>query len=161
PEVDKLAQTGDPEYVQFPRAMLNRDDFDFSYSGLKTAVLNFLQEKPEQEIQQHLADICASFQQAATEVLVKKTLRATRTYQVRNIVIAGGVAANSLLRKWLKAEAQRFHIAVHSPPFEFCTDNAAMIARAGYERLRRNLQSSLDLNAYPALRLGKAEQGNL
>jgi len=80
PEVDKLAQTGDPEYVQFPRAMLNRDDFDFSYSGLKTAVLNFLQEKPEQEIQQHLADICASFQQAATEVLVKKTLRAARTY---------------------------------------------------------------------------------
>lgn len=161
PEVDKLAQTGDPGYVRFPRAMLNRADFDFSYSGLKTAVLNFLQEKSEREIPRHLPDICASFQQAAVEVLIKKTVRAARTYQVRNIVIAGGVAANSLLRKWLKKEAQRFHIAVHFPPFEYCSDNAAMIARAGYERLQRSQHSSLDLNAFPALRLGESGQGSL
>ena len=155
PEVDRLAQQGNPDYFHFPRAMLKSGNFDFSYSGLKTAVLNFIQEKGEEEIKTHLKDVCASFQKAAVEVLVTKTVEAARSYQVRNIALAGGVAANSLLRQWMKEAAGQFHIRVHFPPLKYCTDNAAMIARAGYEHLIRGEQDGLELNAYPALGLGE------
>jgi len=155
PEVDRLAEQGNPDYFHFPRAMMKSADFDFSYSGLKTAVLNFIQEKGESEVKAHLNDICASFQKAAVEVLVSKTVEAARTYQVRNIALAGGVAANSLLRKWMKEAARQFHIQVHFPLLKYCTDNAAMIARAGYEHLIRGERDSLELNAYPALGLGE------
>ncbi len=155
PEVDRLAERGNPDYFHFPRAMMKSADFDFSYSGLKTAVLNFIQEKGESEVKAHLNDICASFQKAAVEVLVTKTVEAARTYQVRNIALAGGVAANSLLRKWMKDAARQFHIQVHFPPLKYCTDNAAMIARAGYEHLIRGERDGLELNAYPALGLGE------
>ncbi len=155
PEIDKRAQQGDPRYADFPRAMLKNRDFDLSYSGLKTAVLNFIREKGEQEVAKRMNDICSSFQTAAVEVLVKKSVAAARTYQVRDIVLAGGVAANSLLRKWMKEEAANFNLNVHFPPLQYCTDNAAMIARAGLERFRHGEQSSLELNAYPAMRLGE------
>jgi N6-L-threonylcarbamoyladenine synthase len=155
PEIDKRAQQGDPRYADFPRAMLKNRDFDLSYSGLKTAVLNFIREKGEQEVAKRMNDICSSFQTAAVEVLVKKSVAAARTYQVRDIVLAGGVAANSLLRKWMKEEAANFNLNVHFPPLQYCTDNAAMIARAGLERFRHREQSSLELNAYPAMRLGE------
>ncbi len=153
PEIDKRASNGDPEYFKFPRAWLKKGEFDFSYSGLKTAVLNFIQEKGENEIAKNLDNVCASFQQAAIEVLVKKTVNAARTYQVRSIAIAGGVAANSLLRSWMKKEAAAFNLDVFYPPFQFCTDNAAMIARAGYQHLLRGESDDLSLNAWPALRL--------
>ncbi len=155
PEIDKRAVEGDPAHVNFPRAMLKSGDFTFSYSGLKTAVLNFIQEKKEKELSDHLNDICASFQAAAIEVLVKKTVEAARTYQVRDIALAGGVAANSLLRKWMREEGGKFNLNVHFPPLKYCTDNAAMIARAGYEHLIRGERSSLELNAHPAMKLGE------
>ncbi len=154
PEIDRRAQSGNPAYVQFPRAMMKSGNFDFSYSGLKTAVLNFVQERSDKEVQEHLNDLCASFQQAAVEVLVKKTVKAARTYQIRHIALAGGVAANSLLRRWMTEEAARFHLQVHFPPLKYCTDNAAMIARAGWEHLQRGIRSTLELNAYPAMKLG-------
>ncbi len=158
PEIDRRAADGDPDYVKFPRAMMKNGNFDFSYSGLKTAVLNFLQERSEQQVQAHLNDICASFQQAAVEVLVKKTVEAARTFQIRHLALAGGVAANSLLRRWMQEEAARFHLQVHFPPLKYCTDNAAMIARAGREHLLRGVRSTLELNAYPALKLGDPPQ---
>jgi N6-L-threonylcarbamoyladenine synthase len=161
PEIDSRAKQGQADFVDFPRAMMNSHDFDFSYSGLKTAVLNYLKGIDSSQIRQHLNDICASFQAAAIEVLVKKTVKAARTYQVRHIALAGGVAANSLLRDWLKQEANRFNLKVYLPDLQFCTDNAAMIARAGLEHLNRQQESSLDLNAYPALRLGEAVPGGL
>ncbi|GAB4377126.1 MAG: tRNA (adenosine(37)-N6)-threonylcarbamoyltransferase complex transferase subunit TsaD [Calditrichia bacterium] len=153
PEIDKRAARGDAEYYNFPRALIKSGDFNFSYSGLKTAVLNFTRERGEDEVRKHLNDICASFQRAAVEVLVKKTVDAARFYQVRHIAIAGGVAANSLLRTWMREEAGKFNLEVFIPEFSHCTDNAAMIARAGLERLRRGKTSNLELNVYPALRL--------
>ena len=154
PEIDKRAKNGDSDFVQFPRAMMKSGDFNFSYSGLKTAVLNYILGKGERFVQKHLPDICASFQKAAIEVLVKKTVNAARSYQIRHIALAGGVAANSLLREWMKEEAGKFNLQVYFPPIRYCTDNAAMIARAGYEHLIRGEKSGLELNAYPALRLG-------
>jgi len=115
---------------------------------------NYIRGKGERFVQKHLPDICASFQKAAIEVLVKKTVNAARSYQIRHIALAGGVAANSLLREWMKEEAGKFNLQVYFPPIRYCTDNAAMIARAGYEHLIRGEKSGLELNAYPALRLG-------
>ena len=155
PEVDRLAKSGKDDAINFPRSMLGSKDFSFSFSGLKTAVSNYLREAGLVKDEQHLQNICASFQKAAIEVLVIKTIEAARTYQVRDILLAGGVAANSLLRKWMREDAEKYHLKVHFPPLEYCTDNAAMIARAGYEYLVRNRISDLDLNAYPALTLNQ------
>ena len=153
PEIDRLATEGDPDFVEFPRAMMKRGELNFSYSGLKTAVHNYIQDIGIDESHSRLADICASFQKAAIEVLVKKTILAARTYQIREIALAGGVAANSLLRKWMVDEATQFKLNVHIPPVEYCTDNAAMIARAGLEYLRRGYRSNLSLNAYPSWKI--------
>ena len=155
PAIDLLAAKGNSAFIEFPRALMKSDQFDFSYSGLKTAVMNYLREIGPAKVSEHLSDICASFQRAAVEPLVKKTIRAARTYQVRTIALAGGVAANSLLRSWMKDEAARFNLQVFFPQLEFCTDNAAMIARAGLQYLQLGQFSSLDTNAYPSLRLGQ------
>ncbi|MFZ0390852.1 MAG: tRNA (adenosine(37)-N6)-threonylcarbamoyltransferase complex transferase subunit TsaD [Calditrichia bacterium] len=156
PEVDKRAVQGNPEFVQFPRAMLKSGDFSFSYSGLKTAVMNYIRENDNDFVQENLNHICASFQQAAIEVLVNKTIEAARTWQVRTIALAGGVAANSLLRRWMPQAAEAFHLKVLFPPLKYCTDNAAMIARAGYQHLLQHQPHDLALNAFPSLRLDSA-----
>jgi len=155
PEIDKRAQRGNPDFVEFPQGLKKDPAFDFSYSGLKTAVHNFIQKLSREDLQQHIDDICASFQKAAIEILVEKTIRAARTYQIRQIAIAGGVSANSLLRSLMSEKAREYHIQVFVPKLEFCTDNAAMIARAGLERLKHGFRSPLELNAYPALKLGE------
>ena len=153
PEIDKLAKSGNPDYISFPRALLKSGDFAFSYSGLKTAVLNYTTELGPEKTKDHLADICASFQKAAIEVLVKKTIEAARTYQSRTIVLAGGVAANTLLRSWMSEAAGEYHLSVNFPPMAYCTDNAAMIARVGLEYLNHNIFSDMDLNVFPSLKL--------
>ncbi|GAB4335038.1 MAG: tRNA (adenosine(37)-N6)-threonylcarbamoyltransferase complex transferase subunit TsaD [Calditrichia bacterium] len=155
PEIDRRYSQGNPDFVDFPRAMMKQGNFDFSYSGLKTAVLNYINEAGEEKVKEHLNDICASFQKAAIEVLVKKTVSAARQYQVRRIVVAGGVAANRLLRSWLTEEAGKFHLTVNVPEFQYCTDNAAMIARAGLQRLLAGQRSPLHLNAFPSMPLDK------
>ena len=154
PQVDKLSENGNPEFVNFPRALLKESIFDFSFSGLKTAVLNYSNKIPKRELKIHLNDICASFQAAAIEVLIKKTVKAARYYQIRKIAICGGVAANRLLRSLMTKEAEKYNLELFIPPLDYCTDNAAMIARAGLERLKRGMDSNLNLNAYPSLRLG-------
>lgn len=153
PEIDKLAKGGDSDYVSFPRALMKEKTFDFSYSGLKTAVLNYLKPLSEQDVKENLSNICASFQQAAVEVLVHKTIEAARTFQIRRIAVCGGVAANSLLRSLMKGTAGEYHLDVHFPALKYCTDNAAMIARAGLERLNQGFASDFNLNAYPSLRI--------
>jgi N6-L-threonylcarbamoyladenine synthase len=153
PEIDLLSKEGAADFIEFPRALMKSGNFDFSYSGLKTSVLNKINEMGDSVVQSKIPHICASFQKAAVEVLVKKTIAAARNYQVRNIVLAGGVAANSLLRTWMSEDAKAFNLKVIFPPMEYCTDNAAMIARAGLEYLICKKESDLGLNVYPSLRL--------
>ncbi len=153
PLIDKLAKDGDPDFYRFPRAMLKGNPYDFSYSGLKTALLVFLQKMSEKEKENHLNDICASYQKAAVEVLVLKTIQAAKDFKAKHVALAGGVAANSLLRSWLQEACAQNGIELYLPELRFCTDNAAMIARAGMEYLQRGFASPLSLNAYPALKL--------
>lgn len=154
PQIDKWARQGDPAYTKFPIGLSKEKTLDFSYSGLKTAVLNFVSKLSDQEKEAHLADICASFQHAAVKALVDKTITAARTYQIQQIAVAGGVAANSHLRNSLKEEAAKFNLKVFFPEMQYCMDNAAMIARAGLERLNNGFHSDLNLNAYPSMPLG-------
>ena len=135
PELEKLASLGNPNAIAFPRPMINRKGFDFSFSGLKTSVLYYLRDNPKV----NKADVAASFQQAAIDTLVKKTADASKTLPgIRSIVLCGGVAANKLLRKTLAKKAKTFGLKFFVPDFEYNTDNATMIAAAAYfGRLRK------------------------
>ena len=130
PEIEKMAQRGDPKKFKFPQPMLHSDDYDFSFSGLKTSVLYSVQNLNE-ITEQDQADICASFQYAATEVLVKKISKALEDTGREGIILAGGVAANKLLREKISTLQKSFNIKVLYPPIAHCTDNAAMIAYLG------------------------------
>jgi len=130
PEISKLAKQGNPKAINFPRPMLLNKDYDFSFSGLKTAVLYHLRDNPKTK----KADVAASFQQAALDVLVKKTMRAGEVYGAETVFICGGVAANQELRKQLSRECEKRGVAFLSPSNEYNTDNAAMIAAAAYLR---------------------------
>jgi len=141
-EIDALARTGDPAAVAFPRSLL-KDGFNFSFSGLKTAVLRHLEHV--RDLDSVRADIAASFQEAVVEVLAAKALKAAREFRLPHLVVAGGVAANSRLREKMLAAGQKAGLAVHFPSLGLCTDNAAMIAHAGLERLRRGLADPADL----------------
>ncbi len=140
PLLSKLAESGDPERFHLPRPMLNSGDFDMSFSGLKTAVLT-LKKKVEAELgqidEQTRADICRAFQDAIVEVLVKKSLGALKQAGLTRLVVAGGVGANKQLRTALDAAAAKRRFAVYYPPLSLCTDNGAMIALAGAQRLQQ------------------------
>lgn len=156
PKIDKLvAKEGNPDAIRFPRAKVEENAYDFSFSGLKSAVLNYLNgcRMKEQEI--CVADVAASFQQAVVDVLVDHAMHAVKQYDYKTFAIAGGVASNSALRKAFaercKAEGIRF---CHPSPI-LCTDNAAMIGAAGYYEYIKGVRSDMDLNAVPNLRLGE------
>lgn len=155
PRLDRLAQTGNPTAVKLPRAMRTSHDFNFSYSGLKTAVALYLASLSETERELQKADIAASFQEAAVEQLVRKTLDAAEACGVKYIAVSGGVAANSRLRSMLTKECVgRF--AVVWPHPSLCTDNAAMIAAAGYFRYQIDGPSETVITAVPYLRLDES-----
>lgn len=135
PALSALAEFGRPGMCKFPRPMLNSGDLDFSFSGLKTAVLTHVRELGEPDEQQR-ADIARGFQDAIVEVLVKKSMRAIKSSGLRQLVVAGGVGANRELRRQLDERASRAKITVYYPEFEFCTDNGAMIALAGALRFQ-------------------------
>lgn len=152
-EIDRLAREGDPAAIRFPRGLARRPTCDFSFSGLKTSVLNHVQKygKPEG---QALADLCASAQEAIADVLTAKAMKAAREAGMPRLVLCGGVAANSRLRELAASRGAAEGIEVHVPPKRLCTDNGAMIAVAGYETFRRGSgPSGLGLNANPAWRL--------
>ncbi len=148
PIIDRLAADGDAGAVRFPRAMMD-DGFDFSFSGLKTAVVNYVRRHPEVDN----ADIAAAFQDAVVDVLVTKTIRAALAVGARTVCLGGGVAANSQLRARFAAEAEAAGLAHLVPDRAFCTDNAAMIAAAGHWRLRNDGPTGLDGGADPSLKL--------
>ncbi|MBT4516295.1 MAG: tRNA (adenosine(37)-N6)-threonylcarbamoyltransferase complex transferase subunit TsaD [Candidatus Komeilibacteria bacterium] len=131
PIVSKLAEQGNKEAYDFPRPMMDKPNYDFSFSGLKTAVLYTL-EKKKQVNKQDINDICASFQTAATEVLAKKTIKATQEYNVKSIMVAGGVSANKDLKQVLNKQAKKIDLPFFYPDLKYTGDNAAMIATAAY-----------------------------
>lgn len=156
PEIAKLARDGDPQAIDFPRGLMQADTYDFSFSGLKTAAINYIHTIRQRGDELPVEDIAASLQASIVDVLVSKTVAAAREYQVRTVLLSGGVAANESLRRQLRQVAGLHGLKVYYPTQVLCTDNAAMIACAGYYRYRRGERSPWDLNAVPNLRLGEA-----
>lgn len=153
PLIDKLAKEGNREAFKFPRVRMDKDSLDFSFSGVKTAVINALHKLDQQGVEYNKADVAASFQNAVTDVLCEHTIEAAKKEDCGIIALAGGVASNSELREKMKITAEKEGIDVLFPPPVLCTDNAAMIACAGYYGLLNEELAELDLNAVPSLSL--------
>jgi N6-L-threonylcarbamoyladenine synthase len=153
PAVDQLATEGDPEAVRFPRAMAGSGDWDFSLSGLKTAVIRHVRAEESAGREIHLADLAASFQEAVVDVQVQKTMDASEERGAGAVLLGGGVVANSRLRERMAQEAGGRGMPLFYPSPELCTDNGAMIASAGFFRLERGERSSFDIGAHPSLPL--------
>lgn len=153
PEIDRIAKEGNAAAFDFPRAWLDADSLDFSFSGLKSSVLNTINNLQQKQLELPVADIAASFQAAVVDVLVAKTIAAAVLKQVPIIYVAGGVAANSYLRQQLLLAAAANGLEVRFPTHVLCTDNAAMIAAAGYYYWRADKFADLSLNARPNLQL--------
>lgn len=154
PIIDKLAQKGNPEKHHFPRGLGKEETFDFSFSGLKSAVLNYLNQYKGLRDEEWMVDLAAAFQFSVVEVLVEKTIKAALEKRVKQVMLAGGVASNSFLRARMAEECQKSSLNLVYPPPVLCTDNGAMIAAAGYFNYRKGKRASLHLNAFPNLELG-------
>jgi N6-L-threonylcarbamoyladenine synthase len=154
PVIDRLSRLGDPQAVDFPRAIMRDGTYNFSLSGLKTAVINHVRKLRERGDEVPVEDIAASFQAAVVEVQVHKILRAARETGVSKVVLAGGVAANSYLRKELEQALEKEGIRLFYPPLDLCADNAAMIASLGWRMLRDGDISLLDIDAAAVLPIG-------
>lgn len=153
PKIEEAALTGDPTRYDFPRAWLEKDSLDFSYSGLKSALLNFLHNAEQRQEAVSIQDIAASFQAAVIDVLVEKTLLAATRKKVKTVMMVGGVAANKQLRTKMRERLKPEGIKLIVPPPELCTDNAAMVGCAAYYKMERRQFSDLFLNALPNLGL--------
>ncbi len=145
PVIDELSKKGDPERFRFTRPYLP-DTFDFSFSGLKTAVLNLVKNMNRNELEENIPDIVASFQSTVIDVLIKKVEWALKKEDLKRIVVSGGVAANSELRRRFKELSEEMDIELHIPPLRYCTDNAVMISVAGYFYYRERIFSGINLN---------------
>lgn len=153
PEIDRLYKIGNPNAIQFPRVYLENNSYDFSFSGLKTAVLNYLNQARQKGEEIRVEDVAASFQQAVIEVLVDKSIRLAKERKTDKIVLAGGVAANQGLRELLSKRGKEENIEIFYPSIKLCTDNAAMIGSAAYFNFINNKVSDLDLSVAPNLEL--------
>lgn len=153
PLIDKAAKEGNPHAVEFKRVFLEKDSLDFSFSGIKTGVLNYLNTQKLKGLQANVNDTAASFQLAVMEVITAKTIMAAERMNKDKVVVAGGVAANSLLRQMLKEECDRKGLALYFPSPILCTDNAAMIGCAAYYKYQSGQEDDYYLDAYPNLAL--------
>lgn len=154
PIIDKLAKQGNKNAIDFPRAYLD-DGYDFSFSGLKSAVLNYLNAKKMKKEDIIVEDVCASFQEAVVEVLSNKAIKAAMEKGYNTIALAGGVACNSALREKITELGKTKNIDIKYPPIDLCTDNAAMIGCAGYYNFINGRRDDMSLNAVPNLRIGQ------
>jgi N6-L-threonylcarbamoyladenine synthase len=150
PEIEKRAEQGNPAGIEFPRSMLHDATYNFSFSGLKTAVLYYLRKNPQHRVD----DICASFQEAVVDVLVGKTIRAAMEFNVKTVSAAGGVSINRRFREKLETECTRRNLRLLLAPSKLCTDNAAMIAALAYHKLQRGQPSPYALDVAPSIGLG-------
>ncbi|MBC8384739.1 MAG: tRNA (adenosine(37)-N6)-threonylcarbamoyltransferase complex transferase subunit TsaD [Candidatus Cloacimonetes bacterium] len=148
PLIDKTAVKGNPNFVEFPRALNRKDNFDFSFSGLKTSIRNYLQDKDDEFIKSNISNIAASVQAAIVDSLVKKTINFAEKKKIRKIIVAGGVSANSSLRKQMRIEAERIQAQLFIPTLEYCMDNAAMIGAAAVRKFQDREFADLSLNAF-------------
>lgn len=155
PKIDKLSKEGNKNAIAFPRAQIEGAPYDFSFSGLKSAVLNYLNSCEMKGEKVNPADIAASFQEAVIDVLVTKTMAAAKDFGMKRIAIAGGVAANSSLREAMKTACSENKLAFFYPSPIYCTDNAAMIGSAAYYEYVKGVRAGLDLNAVPNLKIGE------
>lgn len=155
PKIDQLAKEGNKKAIVFPRAYMEDAPFDFSFSGVKSAVLNHINSCQMKQIAIHTADIAASFQDAVVDVLVSRTIAAVKKYNMKKVALAGGVASNSALREGMKQGCKENGLTLYYPSPIFCTDNAAMIGVAGYYEYQKGVRHGLDLNAVPNLKIGQ------
>lgn len=154
-KIDKLSKEGNPDAITFPKAHINDAPYDFSFSGVKSAVLNYINGCQMKGETFNQADVAASFQKAVTEVLVENAMRAVDEYDMKKLAIAGGVASNSTLRQAMKDACEKKEIEFYYPSPIFCTDNAAMIGVAAYYEYLKGTRHGWDLNAVPNLKLGE------
>lgn len=155
PKIDKLAKEGNPHAIEFPRAHVGDSVYDFSFSGVKSAVLNYINGCKMKQQEYSRADIAASFQKAVIDVLVDHAMIGVENYGLKKLAIAGGVASNSALRSAMKEACEKRGIEFYHPSPILCTDNAAMIGAAGYYDYKNGIRSGWDLNAVPNLKLGE------
>ncbi len=155
PKIDRLAKEGNPEAIPFPKARVEGAPYDFSFSGVKSSVLNYINGCQMKGETYHPADIAASFQKAVVDVLVEKSMDAVDAYGMNKFAIAGGVASNSALRKGMEEACKKKNVDFYCPSPIFCTDNAAMIGTAAYYEYMAGTRHGLDLNAVPNLKLGE------
>ncbi|WP_350343360.1 tRNA (adenosine(37)-N6)-threonylcarbamoyltransferase complex transferase subunit TsaD [Proteinivorax tanatarense] len=152
PIVDKMANSGE-DNLGFPRVYLEKGSLDFSFSGLKSAVINYLHNQKQKGLQVKIEDVCASFQQAVVEVLVDKTIECAKQKNVKHVMMAGGVSANSSLRSLMKERTIKNNLNLYYPPLKYCTDNAAMIGAVAYYQFIAQDFAPLDLNAFSTMTL--------
>ena len=157
PKIDALAKEGNPEAIEFPRVKMAENSLDFSFSGVKTAVINYVHKLEQKGEEYNKADVAASFQNAVTAVLADHTIEAAEIKGIKTIVIAGGVASNSALRDKMTSKAQKKGMDVLYPPPVLCTDNAVMIAAAGYYEYISGVRADMRLNAVASLPLDGGE----
>ena len=155
PKIEKAAREGNPMAIPFPKAKVNDNPYDFSFSGVKSAVLNYINGCKMKNIEIVPADIAASFQKAVTDVLIAHAMHAAEEFKIDKLAIAGGVASNSVLREGMRAACEKRGISFYHPSPIFCTDNAAMIGAAAYYEYLAGTRHGWDLNAVPNLKLGE------
>ena len=155
PKIDKLAKEGNPDAIEFPRAHVDDAPYDFSFSGIKSAVLNYINSANMQGKEINHADVAASFQKAVVDALVSRAVRLAKECGMDKLAIAGGVASNSALRAAIQEECAKNNISFYSPSPILCTDNAAMIGAAAYYEYIKGVRHGYDLNAIPNLKLGE------
>ena len=155
PKIEKAAREGDPMAIPFPKAKVNDNPYDFSFSGVKSAVLNYINGCKMKNIEIVPEDIAASFQKAVTDVLIAHAMHAAEEFKIDKLAIAGGAASNSVLREGMRAACEKRGISFYHPSPIFCTDNAAMIGAAAYYEYLAGTRHGWDLNAVPNLKLGE------